>query len=105
MINFMYGFDYDGCRGDFSSMLFNAKLYVVADKYGVHELRRQTKDKFDRAASVGWDDSEFPRVIEEVYSATHFTVMELRDVLLNVSHEHISALLLQKDFLHVLECC
>ena len=52
MIHFMHGYDYDSSgnsRGRISPMLFNVKVYGVAEKYGIPTLKQLSKEKFNHA--------------------------------------------------------
>ncbi|KAK2797610.1 hypothetical protein FQN50_009123 [Emmonsiellopsis sp. PD_5] len=68
MIHFMYGSDYDSSgnsRGRISPMLFNARVYGVAEKYGVSRLKQEAKAKFEDAVRTCWDMDDFTPVIME----------------------------------------
>lgn len=103
MINFMYGRDYDSSgnsSGRISPILFNIKVYQVADKYGIETLKRLSKEKFDQVASTCWDMDDFPHAITEVYIESSHA--ELQDTIATVAHQHVRELLKKKDFLLVL---
>ncbi len=106
MLYFMYTFDYDESRkdtGQVSPMLFHVQVYGTADKYGVMPLRSVAKVMFNKAVRTCWDMDDFARVIAEVYSSTPSTDRGLRDIVVEVAHEHIEALLKKVDFRVVLE--
>jgi speckle-type POZ protein len=102
----MYSFDYDASGSDqarASPMIFNAKMYSIADKYDVMALKSQAKEKFEKAANSCWDMEDFPPAISEVYSSTPVTDRELRGLVVEISCTHIDALLVKQDFRNVLE--
>ncbi|OJD23475.1 hypothetical protein ACJ73_05172 [Blastomyces percursus] len=108
MIHFMYGFDYDSSgnsRGRISPMLFNARVYGVAEKYGVSHLKQEAKAKFEDAVRTCWDMDDFPPVIMEVYTSTISTDRGLRDVLVDTAYTHVDSLLQKDPFLFILGAC
>ncbi|EED15811.1 BTB/POZ domain protein [Talaromyces stipitatus ATCC 10500] len=57
MIHFMYGFDYDSSGSEHSRappMLFNVKLYQIADKYVVPHRKQKAKEKFETIVQTCW---------------------------------------------------
>lgn len=103
MINFMYGRDYDSSgnsSGRISPILFNIKVYLVADKYGIETLKRLSKEKFDKVASSCWDMDDFPHAITEVYIESSHA--ELQNTIAMVAHQHVRELLKKEDFQLVL---
>jgi speckle-type POZ protein len=63
MLNFMYLFSYDASGSDqarASPMIFNVKVYSIADKYDVVALKSQAKEKFEKAAKSCWSMEDFP---------------------------------------------
>lgn len=51
-------------------MIFNARVYGIADKYDVPALKSQAKEKFEKVVETCWDMDDFPHAIAEVYSST-----------------------------------
>jgi speckle-type POZ protein len=106
MLNFMYLFDYDASGSDqaqASPMIFDVKVYSIADKYDVMALKSQAKDKFEKVAKSCWNMGDFPPAISEVYSSTPATDRGLRDLVVEISCTHIDALLARQDFRNVLQ--
>lgn len=104
MIRFMYENEYDSSGNNdaqVSPMLFDVMVYQVADKYGVAALKKVSKGKFDRAASICWEMDDFPHVITHVYSSSECE--ELRDTIAQISHEHIDKLIVKNNFFRVLQ--
>lgn len=108
MIHFMYGSDYDSSgnsQGRISPMLFNAKVYGVAEKYGVSRLKQEAKAKFEDAVRTCWEMDDFTPTIMEVYTSTISTDRSLRDVLADTTSTHIDSLLQKGPFVLILEEC
>jgi speckle-type POZ protein len=106
MLNFMYFFDYGASGSDRarpSPMIFNIKVYSIADKYDVVALKSRAKEKFEKAAKSCWDMEDFPLAISEVYSSTPATDRGLRDLVVEIVCTHIDALLVKQDFRNLLE--
>lgn len=103
MIRFMYENEYDSSGHSeerISPMLFNVRVYGVADKYGVRALKDLSKEKFDHATRICWSMDDFPHVITHVYSTSECE--ELRDTIARISHDNIEALLKKDKFWQVL---
>ncbi|KAF2106549.1 hypothetical protein BDV96DRAFT_590806 [Lophiotrema nucula] len=50
MLQFLYTFDYDSsgrAENSSSPMVFNVKVYSIADKYDIPALKSQAKHKFE----------------------------------------------------------
>lgn len=102
----MYGYRNElSGGGDISPTLLSARVYGVAEKYGVGELKQRAKAKFEHAASTCWDMDDFPHVVQEVYGSTHSTVRDLRDQVVGVARKKIHRLLEKEEFREVLEEC
>ncbi|KGO37196.1 Uncharacterized protein PEX1_065780 [Penicillium expansum] len=77
MIHFMYGIDYDSSGnelGRISPMIFNVRLYQVADKYFVPRLKQRAKEKFGQIARTCWEMDDFPVAIAEAYHLKGFVL-------------------------------
>ncbi|KAL1979195.1 hypothetical protein VTN96DRAFT_6523 [Rasamsonia emersonii] len=106
MVHFMYGYEYDSSgsdRGRISPILFNVKVYQLADKYGVPQLKQRAKEKFENIAKTCWQMDDFPTAIAEAYTCTPKEDRGLRDTLVEISCEHIDELQKNDDFQTVLE--
>ncbi|KAG5292974.1 BTB/POZ domain-containing protein [Histoplasma ohiense] len=106
MLRFMYGLDYDSSsQGRTSPMLFDSKVYVAADYYGIPELKEKAKAKFEVAVHACWDMDDFPITIVEVYSRTLRMDRNLRNILANTAKDHFKLLLKKDEFLCTFEQC
>lgn len=106
MLHFMYSFDYDGSGNDqerMSLMVFNVEVYAIAEKYDVVALKLRAEEKFDKAVRTCWDMEDLVHCVIDIYNSTPFTDRGLRDIVVDVAHEHIAVLLEKDDFQTVLE--
>lgn len=106
MIHFLYGIDYDSGSSSESSLLFNVKVYEVANKYGIKTLQQHAQEKLAAALWTGWERDEFAQAIVEAYTktsaATHKNSV-LRRLIVEAAKEHIDALLEKEEFVNALE--
>ena len=98
----MYSFDYDVSDSNRAAALFHAAVYSIADKYCVSALKHVAKKKFSDAVGTCWDTDGFSLVITDVYSSTPPNDRDLRDLVLQVSSEHIHVLLKKPSFRRIL---
>ena len=80
----------DSPLGDFGDTEFSihAKVYALADKYGIHDLKDLAQAKFAEAASRDWNSSSFPHAIQTVYLSTPESNQGLRDIVVNTISQH-----------------
>lgn len=71
-----------------TEIIIHAKVYALADKYGIHDLKDVARAKFSEAASRDWDSSSFPRAIQTVYSSTPESNQGLRDIVVSTISQH-----------------
>ncbi|EMD86655.1 hypothetical protein COCC4DRAFT_33157 [Bipolaris maydis ATCC 48331] len=105
MLRFLYSFDYDasGSVADVASpMVFNVKVYSIADKYDVPALKSIAREKFKESVKTCWNMDDFPHAIAEVYSSTPPNDQGLRDLIVEVACERITELLQKQGFRDVL---
>jgi speckle-type POZ protein len=106
MLRFMYTFDYDAsgsAENSFSPMVFNVKVYSIADKYDVPALKSKAEQKFEAAVAVGWDMDDFPDAIAQVYNSTPSVDRGLREIVTETACKHVKELLLKPGFRDVLD--
>ncbi|KAK5189255.1 hypothetical protein LTR47_011253 [Exophiala xenobiotica] len=85
MIRFMYENEYDSSGnsdGQVSPMLFDVRVYQVADIYGVRALKKLSRKSSDHATNICWGMDDFPHVIIHVYSSSECE--ELRETVARV---------------------
>ena len=101
MLQFMYTFDYNNPYSA-SSMIFDAQVYQIADKYDIAALQRHSKDKFNAAIATGWALDDFPLAINVVYESTPLQNRGLRDLAVEISYKHINKLIGNDGFQELL---
>ena len=67
-----------------SEFLVHARVYALAEKFGILGLKSLAKAKFEILSSESWDDPGFLDALEEVYTTTIDQDRGLRDVILQV---------------------
>lgn len=97
----MYNFYYTNGSG-VSTMVFDAQVYQIADKYGVHALKKYAKNKFGTAIKAGWSMDDFPVAINVVYTTTPLNDRGLRDLAVERSHMNLDELTSRPDFCETL---
>jgi hypothetical protein len=70
------------------SLVVNAKIYALAEKYLVPGLKALTARKFDIASAKLWDSDDFIEAVQEVYTSTIETDRGLRSIVLRTFHDH-----------------
>ena len=105
MLQFMYTFDYEaiGAENSPSPMVFNVKVYSIADKYDIPALKVQAEQKFRTAAETCWDMDDFPHAVAQVYSSTSSTDQGLRRISTEIACKHIKQLLEKQGFRNILD--
>ncbi|KAI8668585.1 hypothetical protein NCS57_00670100 [Fusarium keratoplasticum] len=101
MLRFMYSFDYSNIYGT-STMVYDAQVYQIADKYDVPALKACSKDKFGVAITTGWSMDDFPLAIAVVYESTPSADRGLRDLAVETSQKNIDKLLGHDGFCDLL---
>lgn len=115
MLKFFYTFDYDDTKkeeseatiddpmddsedGDYianiatQSVLFNAKVYTMAEEYGCLDLSELARLKFETAVQKHWNTEEFADAVRYVYEQTPAHGRELRQVIAHVIWDNIDVL-------------
>ncbi|KAM6516975.1 hypothetical protein FSOLCH5_007923 [Fusarium solani] len=92
MLHFMYNFDYTNVNGT-SSMVFEAQVYQIADKYGIDSLKEHATKRFGAALDIGWPMDDFPLAITVAYTTSPLGDRGLRDLIIETSSQHIDDLL------------
>ena len=59
MLRFMYSFDYTNTCGS-STMIHDAQVYQIADKYNIPALKAHAKEKFGSSITAGWSLDDYP---------------------------------------------
>jgi speckle-type POZ protein len=101
MLRFMYSFDYSNVCGT-SSMVYDAHVYQIADKYDIPALKTLSMGKFGAAITTGWSMDDFSLAIGEVYDSTPSKDRGLRDLAVETSCKNIDKLLQHDGFCKLL---
>ncbi|KAF5007467.1 hypothetical protein FDECE_6205, partial [Fusarium decemcellulare] len=75
-----------------SGLSLHAKVYALAEKYAIEDLKAVALDKFRTEAKQHWQSQDFVDVIQEVYISTVEHDRSLRDVLVDVICQHMELL-------------
>lgn len=67
---------------DTPDLLVHARVYALAEKYGVQGLKTLACNKFERLAAHRWAEPDFLEAAEEVYTSTIESDRDLRNVVL-----------------------
>ncbi|SCV36009.1 uncharacterized protein FFB14_05854 [Fusarium fujikuroi] len=85
MLRFIYSFEYTNTYGT-SSMVFDAQMWQIADKYDIPALMAESKKKFEIAVTTGWSMDDFPMAITIVYESAF---PGLRDIVVFTASKNI----------------
>lgn len=107
LIHYFYHFEYadDDDRGDQAlspsqgptggSLAINAAMYIIGDRYMIGTLKDLAVAKFSAALASGWNQQDFPEVIQTIYDNTPASDRGLRDCMAPILKAHGKEL--QKD--------
>jgi sulfur relay (sulfurtransferase) DsrC/TusE family protein len=104
MIRSFYGLHYDiNQPPQMCPLLFNVKVYAIADKFEVEYLKIQAKLTFVTLAQDYWNSDEFLTAAFEAYTTTPKSDRGLRDVVVAVCQKHRKELREKKAFEKLVE--
>jgi hypothetical protein len=125
MIDFLYKLDYDDHRSAPTipktvdqdqtvdedqpqrvnplSLLINAKVYVIADKYEIQALKDLATAKYMHVLPETWNNSAFTESASLVYNNTMETDRMLRDAIVQGASENVKVLLDRGEFVDLLK--
>lgn len=69
-------------------LCLHARMYALADKYGIDDLKYLARCKFTDEMSEHWDSREFPLAVQTVYSTTQASDYGLRGVVVDTITGH-----------------
>ncbi|KPM39352.1 hypothetical protein AK830_g7204 [Neonectria ditissima] len=101
MLRFMYAFDYTNVYST-STMVYDAQVYQIADKYDVPALKAHAQKKFGLAITTSWSMDDFPLAITVVYESTPSADRGLRDLVVEISRKNIDQLVGRDSFSELL---
>lgn len=105
MLKFLYSGDYEATSGAGTqfSAFFNARVYSIADKYDIPQLKELAEKKFAKIVGSCWDMDDFSDLITEVYNSTPSSDVVLRDRVVDKSCDNIDALRVKDHFKRVMK--
>ncbi|KAF7898449.1 hypothetical protein EAF00_004895 [Botryotinia globosa] len=81
-----------------SSLLFNAKVYIIADKYMIPALKSLAHEKFTKSLREHWNTPEFTAGAEFLWKNTPGSDMLLRRALVTTAATYLNVLLDRGEF-------
>lgn len=75
-----------------SNLVVHAKVYAVAEKYNLSDLKTLAMEKFQDEVKGRWDSDDFILAAQEVYTSTVEHDRSLRDVVVRTMSEHLCLL-------------
>lgn len=96
MLYYLYHGTYSSKNITIPAVLLHVRVYVLADKYFIPELRNKALSNLSEAVKTAWNQDGFTAAVKEIYNNTPRDTdgakHELRNVVLAVATEHASAL-------------
>ena len=112
MIQFLYTSDYDEATptaiveengdgqsndvqswaDDYECLVCHVRLYAIADKYDIEDLKSLAKSKFQSSISGRWPIRYFPALIQGILKSTPPRDWGLREIITPICVEHITEL-------------
>lgn len=105
MLRFLYGLPYDegiSSAYDGKALLQHAQVYVVAEKYGVENMKPLIYDNISSLLEYGGDKTDLVEAVETIIENTPDTDDMVRTLLLDHCVEFLSELRERKDFMDLL---
>jgi len=69
-------------------LLTHAKVYAIAEKYGISGLKDLARRKFASQVSIHYTSTEFAEGMQEVYDSTIESDRGLRDIVIHAFRTH-----------------
>jgi hypothetical protein len=85
------------------SLLINAKVYIIADKYEIQALKDLAAAKYKSVLPKTWNSSAFTESSGLVYNNTLDTDRMLRNAIVQEASKHVKILLDRGEFVDLLE--
>ncbi|CZR66719.1 uncharacterized protein PAC_16620 [Phialocephala subalpina] len=128
MIDFLYCLDYDDHRLDAgfqgtesipavdetaaaepptglnaSSLLVNAKTYIIADKYNIQSLKEWAVTKYKEVVPATWNSASFVESARLIFENTPESDRMLREIIIRKASENVKALFDRSEFVTLLQ--
>jgi hypothetical protein len=85
------------------SLVINAKVYVIAEKYDIQALKEQAVAKYKEVLATSWNSSAFTESACIIYENTPETDRSLRDVIAHGAGQNAKKLLDRGEFVDLLK--
>ncbi|KAJ9645808.1 hypothetical protein H2201_003612 [Coniosporium apollinis] len=69
-------------------LILHAKMYAIAEKYGIKGLKSLARSKFSTQIEQHWSSAELPETIQDVYETTVDSDRGLRDIVVQTFRAH-----------------
>jgi hypothetical protein len=79
-------------------LLANMRVYALADKYEIHELKEFAKSRFSKQVWDNWSGVEFLEILGEVFDSAPSSDPGLRDVVTQVCLKNMKSLIVDERF-------
>ncbi|KAG0646411.1 Kelch repeat and BTB domain-containing 5, partial [Hyphodiscus hymeniophilus] len=89
----------DSFVGTSQALLLNAKVYVMAEKFDIPELKKLATVKYEAAVPIDWNSEAMAASINVVYEETPQSDRSLKEVMIKAAGEHARYLLERSEFL------
>jgi hypothetical protein len=75
-----------------TSLLINAKVYVIADKFDIQPLKQLAETKYKEGLPGHWNSASFVSSLKLFYEETPDDDRALKDFAMNAAGEHVKAM-------------
>ncbi len=107
MLQFLYKGVYNGLMPGLAKpdehLMLDVKVYAIADKFGISELKDCAKGKFESHATDAWNSECFSQVVRAVYEMTNETDEDLRSIAIKIAGANASDLMDRGEFKELLK--
>ena len=86
-----------------TGLLFNTKMYIIADKYDLYPLKELANIKYETALSAHWNSTEFVESLKLLYEETMENDTLLKEVAIKVAGDNAKQLLDREEFVALCE--
>ena len=108
MLEYLYTMVYPNTGTDFrpaSELVFDARMYATADKYGLPDLKRQVREAFMQLLPDHIEDAVFAEAARAVYDLTPETDRELRDPVKTILWDKRASMFARKEIQQCIREC
>jgi len=85
------------------SLLINAKIYVIADKYDIQALKEWATTKYKEVLPTTWNSTAFIESARLIYDNTLDNDRVLRDIIIQKASENVKVLFDRGEFIDLLQ--